>query len=168
MIGDSKSNSNHAFGAERTRRNYAEIARDLAWGSSEADRAIKLEVISGSMLPMLKPGDKVLVDRAQADSLRIGDLVVTRKRGEFITHRLVGRGAETWITKGDGLRHLDPPVAKDAILGKVVSIERKGVKIDLQTSFWNWMNFSLGYIYLWEGLLFRLLRAVKSRLKSEG
>ena len=167
MIGDSKSNVNNASHTGKGGRLYAQIARDLAWLSSETDRSIKLEVISCSMLPMLKPGDKVLVEKALPKSLRVGDLVVIRKRGEFITHRLVGRGPDTCITKGDGLRHLDPPISNDSILGKVVTIERKEAQISLQNNYWRLANLGLGYIHLWQGLLFRFLRAWKSQFKHK-
>lgn len=167
MVGDSKSNFSDASHTEEVRRPYARIARDLAWEASGIGRKIRLEVISHSMYPMLKPGDVVVVEKAQHKSLRIGDLVVIRKRGEFITHRLVGRGPDTCITKGDGLRHLDLPISNDAILGKVVTIERKEAQINLQNNYWRLANLGLGYIHLWQGLLFRFLRAWKSRLKRK-
>jgi signal peptidase I len=167
MVGDLKPGLTGASHVEGDRHAYDRIARDLTWESSEIDRKIRLEVISRSMFPMLKPGDIVVVERAPSESLRIGDLVVSRRRGEFITHRLVARGAESWITKGDAQRHLDPPASRDAIFGKVVAIEHKGAQINLQTSYWKLANLGLGYLHRSQGLLFGFLRAWKSRLKGK-
>lgn len=165
-MGKSDSNTHEVPGAPVTTRAYHKIARDLAWETSGVDRLIRLEVISRSMYPMLRPGDKVVVQEIQPEALRTGDLVVIRKQDEFITHRLVGRVSNSYITKGDGWRHLDPPVLEDSILGAVVIIKRKDKDISLQTKYWRLANLCLGYLNLWEGLFFGILRAFKSRLKG--
>lgn len=167
MIGDSESGFNDTSHADKDRRVYSKVAQDLTWESSETDQKIRLEVISHSMSPTLKPGDKVVVEKTVPESLRTGDLVVIRKRGEFITHRLVCRGPGTWITKGDGWRHLDPPVSEESILGRVVTIERKEAQISLLSSRWKLANLGLGYIHFWQGLFFGFLRGWKSRLKRK-
>lgn len=167
MIANSSSKHNGASPSGKSERVYSQIARDLAWESSEADQFIKLEVISCSMLPMLKPGDKVIAQKIDPKSLRVGDIVVFRRAGEFITHRLVGRASRQWITKGDHWRHLDPSLSEVAILGKVTAIERDSTCINLQTKFWRTAGLVLGHIHWWQGWCFHFLRKHKAWIKRD-
>jgi signal peptidase I len=117
------------------------------------------------MIPFLMLGDKVIVQKIQPESLKIGDLIVISRKNEFITHRLVRKGNRLWVTKGDHYHHFDPPVPKQAILGKVIVIDRKGQMINLQTNFWKGVNRFLGWENWIQGLIYRYLRAVKNQLR---
>jgi hypothetical protein len=63
--------------------------------------------------------------------LRLGDILLVRRPGDFLAHRLISRRGEAWYTKGDRLRSLDAPAAAAQILGRVVAIERGARVIDL-------------------------------------
>lgn len=115
---------------------------------------------------MLRPGDKIVVQKAGAESLEIGDVIVALRREEFITHRLVGWGSKECYTKGDNARYLDPPVKLESILGKVIAIEREHNIIDLQSLGWNLTNRILGRYHALAGLMFRLLRQIRIGLRT--
>jgi signal peptidase I len=152
--------------ADKAGKSYADVARDLARELSESGQRLKLEVTSRSMLPVLRPGDRIVVQNTGAESLGIGDLVIASRQGEFITHRLVGLGSKECYTKGDNARYLDPPVPFERILGKVIAIERENKIIDLQSSAWNLANRILGRYHRFAGAMFRLLHKVRNRLRS--
>jgi signal peptidase len=143
---------------------YNQVANDLVLDPHAAGTCFRLEVISGSMQPFLRPGDRVAVQHAAPKDLQIGDLVVARRQGEFITHRLVRIGKNEYYTKGDRSRYLDPPLSKDNMIGRVIEIDRPGRIVDLQTSYWGMMNALLGRINWWEANLFVFLRKVRNRV----
>lgn len=141
---------------------YNRVANDLVLDSSSLAANLRLEVITGSMAPFLNPGDKVLVQRAGSHDFQIGDLLVARRHGEFITHRLVKIGKNEYYTKGDRSLYLDPPLSKDNIIGRVIEIDRPGRIVDLRTSYWRLMNALLGRINWWELNAFVFLRKVRN------
>lgn len=56
-------------------------------------------VMSGSMEPAFSPGDMLVIRRQR--QYQVGDIVTYESEGSFITHRLVEREGDTWVTKGD-------------------------------------------------------------------
>ena len=166
MIPDSGATDTRSLITDKVAKSYAAAARDLAWELSESGQRLKLEVISPSMLPILRPGDKIVVQNTGAESLEIGDVVIALRKGEFITHRLVGLGSKEYYTKGDNARYLDPPVKLESILGKVIAIEREDNIIDLQSPGWKLANRILGRYHALAGLKFRLLRQIRKGLRT--
>lgn len=86
----------------------------------------RLRVISSSMRPTLRPGDWVTARVEPSDQLRVGDLLVFQRGAELITHRLVDR-REGFLLKGDATWGFDPSIQTDAILGRVIAVERGGL-----------------------------------------
>jgi signal peptidase I len=83
-------------------------------------------VISGSMMPELKPGNVILVFRDSR--YRLNDIVTYSLGTQFVTHRIVYIG-DYYLTKGDANILIDPQhVSKSQIIGKVIfSMPRVGV-----------------------------------------
>ncbi len=63
---------------------------------------------TGSMDPTYPVGALVLDDTSVAAAAEPGDVVTFRTRSGPVTHRLVGRTATGWSTKGDANRDADP------------------------------------------------------------
>lgn len=86
----------------------------LGWHSSV--------VISGSMMPLIRPGDIVL-SPPYDHQLKAGEVVnfrSTERPGETVTHRLVRQNADhSWVTQGDANSTPDVDSIKDsAVVGK--------------------------------------------------
>ena len=146
------------------KNNYYQIALKLIQAGVTGKARLRLLVTGRSMLPFLRPGDTVIVDPVEPDSLRQGDLIVVR-RGEtmanLVTHRLVALGNGVWYTKGDNAGHLDPPVYAEAIVGRVVALERKGTRVNLQNFRWSITNRLLGWLAPLEVRLHQAGRSIK-------
>jgi len=90
-------------------------------------------VNSGSMTPTLETGDGFLaVPSAVADAPERGDVIVYRstaiEAGGLVTHRIVDRTDEGFVTQGDANPITDqqagePPVSRDRIVAQVVTVE---------------------------------------------
>lgn len=99
---------------------YQTLALTLA---SQADR-LRLRVNGTSMFPLLRNEDIILVQTVPLDTLCPGDLITFRREKDIVTHRLVSVTPQQYLTIGDNMYSLDPPVEPEMILGRVVAIEK--------------------------------------------
>lgn len=93
--------------------------------------AVAFEAHGSSMLPVIRAGDKLHVDRLH--TVEVGDVVLARLERGLTAHRLV-RVLETsdgvqYITRGDNCDDDDPPFASECLLGVVTAVTRDGEEI---------------------------------------
>lgn len=86
---------------------------------------------SGSMGPILGPGDRVLIAPVAAGDYRVGDLVAVERHGAVVVHRVVRRAPAGCWTRGDAVTTLDPFVPNETILGRAVALDVAGGRIIL-------------------------------------
>ena len=87
-------------------------------------------IISGSMEPIIKVRDAVLIKRVPAEDINVGDVVTYESRDEayygvLVTHRVVNikeeNGQKVYVTKGDHNQTIDRlPISESQIYGKVI------------------------------------------------
>ena len=77
------------------------------------------EVATGSMYPTIEVGDIVVVNITK--DVKENDIIVYKDGENFITHRLIKKNDEEFITKGDANNTEDLPIRENVILGKVVN-----------------------------------------------
>ncbi|MFZ0961732.1 MAG: S24/S26 family peptidase [Terriglobia bacterium] len=89
---------------------------------------LRLRATGASMLPAIWPGDILSVRSQDAVEALPDDIVVFRREGRLVTHRVVERilrqGRIQWITRGDRVSRHDAPVSSHELLGRVTIIER--------------------------------------------
>lgn len=113
----------------------ATVACDLAGDLIRTFGEVRLRVFGTSMVPSILPGDLISVQHAAVSEISVGDIVLFTREGRMFAHRMVGlksgaeqsfedQGESLLITRGDRLRHNDPPVSCSELLGKVIWIER--------------------------------------------
>ena len=56
--------------------------------------------------------------------MELNDIISYEEDGNIITHRLIKKEEDTFITKGDFNNYQDKPIKKEQIIGKVISIKR--------------------------------------------
>lgn len=76
------------------------------------------EIASGSMEPVLKVGDLIIV--YTSDDFKTNDIITYKEKDDFITHRVIDITDNYVITKGDANNSVDYKVQKDRVIGKVV------------------------------------------------
>ncbi len=86
-----------------------------------------------SMSPFIKDGDVLTIAPVQGSVPRFGDVVVFThpNTGKLINHRIIGKKADSYLTKGDNAPEGDGLIARAAILGRVTKVERNGKYISL-------------------------------------
>jgi hypothetical protein len=92
--------------------------------------SVRLEVTGGSMSPFIRSRDLVTV-LPPAARLRFGEVVAVKLAhagddSRMVVHRVVRRGKDHCITRGDAALKNDLPVALDDIVGRVREVERLG------------------------------------------
>jgi signal peptidase I len=131
-------------------------------------RKYKLTVTSRSMVPLLQPGDEVIVEPFNPSQLRQGDMVVIRSSSDLVIHRVITIDQNGCVhTKGDNLPFKDPPVSAADILGLVTKVEKNQKTLDLSTPRWITLNRLLGIIGTWESKTLDYGRKLKSFLKPK-
>ena len=85
-------------------------------------------VVSSSMEPVLKIGDKVTATPADIEELRIGQVVVYRRNSKYIVHRIVKIEGFVAVTAGDNVRKFDAPISVFDIVGIVKNIPAEAAK----------------------------------------
>lgn len=105
-----------------------------------------------SMYPTIMANETILVEPIDPGTVRMGDILLYRTNGRLIAHRVVGinmlsgnsasshsdRDTQYSVLnphhfftfRGDACPACDAPVKADQILGKVISIERNGGRVD--------------------------------------
>lgn len=90
--------------------------------------SVELNAYGQSMIPFLKPGQKVKLTPIEISFIVKGDLVAFKKQDYLVIHRvhtvISTHGVIQLITKGDSNLNPDEPVGKDNYLAKVSMIYR--------------------------------------------
>lgn len=114
---------------------------DMLESLANEQHLIRIKTKGYSMSPTIAPGDIVIVAPAKIHDLKIGDIVVFRTQQSMIAHRLVAvnvvNGQNICVAKGDNNRHVDAAFSADAIVGKVIRLERNNKHIMLKN---NWLK----------------------------
>jgi hypothetical protein len=117
------------------------------------------------MAPLIGAGDEVVVERASADRLRRGDIVLYTACGALHTHRLLARrrhgNATLLVTKGDASLDPDQPWGEEQLWGKVVAVRREDRTIDLEDVKWKAMSRLLGILAALQVAALRVAHWVK-------
>lgn len=130
------------------------MSDEKLWKDEPLSGHFRIRVVGDSMLPLLQSGDELSVEVAQNIPLRLGDLVLIYRQDHLVTHRLVGRSTQRWITKGDNRLEADQPIDEWAVLGKVVVLKRTDRVMDFRRPRWELANRLLGYVHGGFGRLF--------------
>lgn len=91
-------------------------------------------VVSGSMSPLIRANDQVLIERVEPECVRFGDVILFRSSDQGVIHRVVGKrqhlGKLAFLEKGD----LNPSlglVPAEHVLGRVSAVQRNGYTLNL-------------------------------------
>ena len=87
---------------------------------------LRVKVNGNSMWPLIRNGNIVVVRKVNFREIRVGDIVFTNVGSNILCHRVFGRRGDFIVTKADTFIGFDPPVTKEALIGKVVAKEKNG------------------------------------------
>ncbi len=112
--------------------------------------SVRFVVPTTSMLPLLRPGDRVVVRRTAPGAVRVGDVIVVGRGSGWIVHRVIARsekdGAFQFVTKGDNCTSPDPPFDATELIGVVTGVERGFDGTSMESRRAAWINRAAGYL----------------------
>jgi len=121
---------------EILKKEITELIKDMQKELFETEGKGWFRIISGSMSPLIEINDKVLVKKISHSEIKLGDVVLFRQDGVFVTHRVIKlsklNGRPMILQKGDASNHASW-IPLDDVVGKVVTIEKEGKCIDLDS-----------------------------------
>ncbi len=86
------------------------------------------------MKPLIRPGDQVLVNCVRADHIGFGDIMLFRRDGELIVHRVLKKRHNAlqvcFIEQGDA-RHVLGLVSSNMVIGRICAVRRGNKVFDL-------------------------------------
>ena len=103
---------------------------ELAGKVLRSSGTLRLRVMGWSMLPVVRPGDTLVVESADTSAVAKGDIVLFGRDRRLFAHRVVSKrmksGDSRVVTRGDAMPAPDPPLAHHELLGRVSFIVRNG------------------------------------------
>jgi signal peptidase I len=113
----------------------SELACELVAEVAHSFGEVRLKVTGASMIPSIWPGDVIIV-RREAANLQPGKIVLYRREGRLVAHRITCIRGNLLSTRGDSLPWEDPPIPSSDIVGQVISVVRHGCRVHLKQSVW--------------------------------
>ena len=139
------------------REDFASIAQDILGRG----RILRFKAKGGSMSPFIRNGDVVEVVPSKG-KINLGDVVFyCSSYGNLIIHRVIQRGKESIITKGDSVPSSDQPIFSKQVLGRVVAVEKNGWCIRLDRPMVRLLNILLALISPFSSLIYPSLKFIK-------
>lgn len=110
------------------------VSIGMVWFSVGVFSIFPSVIVTGSMEPMIKPGDVILVQKIRdakgADNLRINEVIQFKTGNILICHRIIDiveeKGKKSYRTKGDNNSRADTELVKpEQIKGEVIKVVPK-------------------------------------------
>jgi len=127
---------------EQEDRHEGVAATLLSTAMGRGERRARLPVIGGSMEPLLRSGDQVLIEPLSG-SPGVGDILLFVGPRGLVCHRLVAPRGAGYVLRGDRSPTVDT-VGPDALLARVTAIQRGERLLDLHGGLWAWRSRAIG------------------------
>lgn len=128
-----------------------------------------LRVASGSMQPLIQPGDRVTVKHADVDQVKFGDIIVFRLQEVLVVHRVIGRlridGRTFFLQKGDS-NLAASPVPSDDVLARVVAIGKAGKTFRLDTLWEKSVNYAIAVCFYLKYIVHQRWRGLSLKVRA--
>jgi len=92
-------------------------------------KSFSLQSEGNSMFPILRSGDVVEYSTCSFLTLKINDIVLIKKKGVMIAHRVIYKHPSYVITKGDNNLLHDGNIYPNKVIAKAVQVKRNNKKL---------------------------------------
>ena len=130
---------------------------------------VRFRARGGSMHPTIRDGDALVLTPIQPIALQIGDIVLACQAGRPLAHRIVRLTKRNdrpvrVVLRGDALLSCDLPMVPDAIVGRVIAVERNGRRIDLDSGLPTAVYFAFAFAARAKRAAASIARQIKTSL----
>jgi ATP-binding cassette, subfamily B, bacterial len=124
-----------------TKDNCVEIATDLL----ASDKQILINSFGVSMFPLMRNGDKAIINKVPSNRITKGDLVVGFINQQIVGHRVISikriNNHFIFTTQGDNCQKADTPFYEDVLIGKVTGFVRNNNSRLLDAFYYRFFSF---------------------------
>ena len=107
---------------------FAQLSSELL----RAGHAVRFRATGGSMRPLVREGDRVLVKPIAASKIKAGDVVLAEMdTGRAVMHRVIRVEQGAFTLQADQSQQPDGVLPGSKILGRLESLHRNGAEIHL-------------------------------------
>ncbi len=110
---------------------------ELASGLLASGLGFRFQARGSSMLPLITDGEILHVQRASVAKLKVGDIVLFRQGTKFKAHRIIRKGKDQFITRGDSGLEADGAIRGEQIVGKIMSKESRETGREIPLAGWS-------------------------------
>lgn len=122
------------------------------------------ETVGFSMWPFLRAGMRLLIQRTQAEDLKIGDIILYRTDSQVVCHRLVKKlnwaKEHLFYARGDNSLGRAEAVRAECILGKAIGVVKDQQIVELTGRWRNFLNRLIIIFGPFFGLVSRIVKLV--------
>jgi len=139
-VQQSKERSNLAYRFEGITKS---ILKEMWWEACDKGESLRFKIVSGSMKPLIMPGDEVKVAKTEPSDIRIGDVVALKAGQRVVVHRIIGKSLSNQQIV---FRHMGDAgvssaiIAAQNLIGKVSVIKKDGCEMSLDKSWYGVVN----------------------------
>ncbi len=85
-----------------------------------------IKTFGNSMYPLLLDGDILYLKKIKFSKIRVNDIITAKDSIRYFTHRVIYKGKNYVVTKGDNNPITDKKVYAKDIIGRVENVKRQG------------------------------------------
>ena len=85
-----------------------------------------IKTFGNSMFPLLLDGDVLYLKKIKFGKIRVNDIITVKNKNNYFTHRVIYKGNNFLVTKGDNNHETDSKVYPKDIVGIVENVKRQG------------------------------------------
>ena len=152
------------------RETQLHLALDMLTEVIERDVEIPLKTAGLSMQPSICGGEWVVVRRAGAPEIGLGDIVIYQAGSIFIAHRVIRRrerdGRVFFAVKGDAQLAAEE-IAAERVVARVVALKKGDRRIDLDRPRWRMANRLIAGYSSWVDTLYRAMPRLPAALRPD-
>lgn len=150
------------------------MSNSEAWSSQREALAVealrrsgylRLQVSGASMLPSLWPGDVVKIESCPVEEVGRDEIVFAFRNSRFFLHRFVAGDGNGFVTRGDSMPAPDPAFPANALLGRLVSVNRDGQEVEISCRPWTRM---IGLLFCHSSIARRAALGLHKGSKTKG
>jgi signal peptidase I len=126
---------------QSTTASQASVMASLFVEAVRQGQSLWFRVASNSMIPLMRAGDNVYIQPAQASEIRPGEIAAFETSDGLVIHRIIDhqqREDSVRLLQMSDVELLPSWVKEQAVVGRVVSIRRKSRQVDLHHPIAKW------------------------------
>lgn len=132
----------------------------------KSGKSVKFTVVGNSMYPVFRSGVDNVILSASIEPKIFDVILYKRENGDYVLHRIVGKGKQGFKLCGDNQLKKEYPVRRSDIIAVMTAFERDGKTIAKKTAWYGIYSVLWSLLIPLRPFMFSVSKNVKKRLKK--